>query len=53
LVEENDTLRRLIIRLYDVGLVSGLFGPWSDEWTDEDRDLWEKLDDWKRELGVD
>ena len=48
--KERDKYARLCLRLYDMGIVSGSFGPWSDAWTDEDREMWDQIDDLRKEL---
>ena len=52
LVEENIILRKMIVRLYDHGIVTGLYGPWHDGWNEEDDSMWGKIDEWKEEFGI-
>lgn len=48
----RDKFARLYLRLYDAGIVSGAFGPWSDLWTDEDRAMWDEIDRLKEHYGI-
>ena len=48
---ERDRFARLFLRLYDIGLVTGRFGPWSDSWTEEDQEMWSEIDDLKERFA--
>ena len=50
--KERGKYARMYLRLYDAGIVSGSFGPWSDHWTDEDRVMWDRIDDLRAELEL-
>lgn len=45
---ERDRFGALIVRLYDAGIVSGVFGPWADLWTEQDKALWEEFDTFRK-----
>lgn len=45
LADDYRRIMRIMLRLYDAGIGFGTFGPWSDRWTDEDSEMWDKLDD--------
>ena len=49
--QERDKFARLYLRLYDAGIVSGSFGPWSKHWTDEVREMWDRIDDLRLEVA--
>ena len=51
-IEENTIFRKMIVRLYNHGIITGLYGPWHDDWNEEDNAMWGKIDDWKEELGI-
>lgn len=50
-IKERDKFARMYLHLYDAGIISGHFGPWADHWTDEDREMWDKIDDLRASLA--
>lgn len=49
--KERDKFIAVCLRLYDAGIVSGSFGPWADHWTDEDREIWDHLDELRERMA--
>ena len=44
--------QRRYVHLYDNVTAAGVFGPWSDGWTEDDREMWDKIDDLRKELDA-
>ena len=47
LADDYQRMRTRVVKMYDAGIVSGAFGPWSDTWTDDDREMWNELEELK------
>ena len=37
--KERDEWRELARKMFDVGVCSGVYGPWHDSWTERDREM--------------